>query len=109
MALVHAPVSSWYGAVYEAEMKTSYRQALEELAREADIPLFLVSKTRLGLEDADYFVADGRFDGHHILSTTGREAFRHFLESKVAIPILNDLEAGRSVSFDQSVIDEEVP
>ncbi len=109
IALLHAPVSHWYSNVYSPDMKASYRRLLEDIARENDIPLYLISRQRAGLTDADYFIPDGRFDGHHILSKKGRAAFQHFMESQVIGPLQGRIDAQEEAGFSLSIMDEEVP
>ncbi|MBU0552931.1 hypothetical protein KKF91_00920 [Myxococcota bacterium] len=109
VALVHLPVSDWYAHVYDPALRALYLKTLRGLAEAADAPLFLLKKTTCGLSDADYFRADGRFDGHHIISKAGRARFADALGARVAGPILRRLDRGEPVGFAHSVIEEVLP
>lgn len=99
--LVHSPVSDWYAEVYLQGEQRAYVTQLKALGAELDVPVFLLPRGAYGLEDADYF-RPTRFDGHHIISETGRVKFSSGLGAQIIKPVLAALAARGKAGFELS-------
>lgn len=103
--LVDAPLSDWYRSGMIHGEEAAYLDLLRREGAALDVPVFVLPREAWGLAEADYFVVEGRFDGHHIASAEGRRRFAEGLGRLVVAPLWARLKAGATPGFADSRVE----